>query len=886
MKKSGFEIISNKKYQWIVTILILIFVLILSVNIRVSNLPLLKDSTTDEWIPVDLDSYYFLRIGETLIENDGVLPKFDDMRYSPRGDSVWHPEIMPRVVVFMYGVVSVFDPNIDFRYIYILSPIVFYGIGLILFFFLIYILTKSKIISLLSSVFLAFNPAYLFRTMSPDHDSIGMVAFFLTIIVYSLALIYLKEEKRRKIWGGLIAGAILAFSTNLTYACWGGVTFFLFIIIPLSFFLIWLFQTKESKTGDWFVLKGVVFYLGWISFSLLIGPLFGRKMKDILGIFMSSSNIASIAILVFVIIDLFFISVNLNFVKKNFRILYSLITTIILGFIGLFAIGKNPFNLITTIFKYLIKPFGTGRFGTTVAENAQPFLQDWINNVGSHIFWLFLLGSIMFGIYLTRKIKNFKQSFLFGILYILMTIGIVFSKYSPSSIFNGDNFVSQIFYIITLLAFWAYFFYVYLKNDFTWEVRDNIIFALIFYTIIAGRAAARVFFPITPFICFIAAYFVVGLYFEWKKSKDEILKIVFVLFLIIGVVVSGIVISISYQTSMYAAERTGPSADNQWQLAMDWVRNNTPIDAVFCHWWDYGYWVQTLGERATVADGGQFQGAEDGNHKIGRYVLTTTNPITAYSYFKSMNVTHFLIDQTDLGKYPAYSKIGGGDGPEQLDRFSAIPIMLIDEKQTRETSNGTVFVYNGGSYLYEDIIYNNNGQNIFLPAEKAAVIGIILNVEDSHLKQPEVVYFYNNIQTKIPARYIYIDGEIVDFKSGLDVIIDVIPALSTNNINQMGAAIYLSQKVSKSLFARLYLMDDAFNEYGTISLGHSEDSPVIASLKAQGIQIGDFVYYQGFRGPIKIWNIKYPDGIPVHSEFYKRIDFNEVGFGSLDKLFF
>jgi len=41
---------------------------------------------------------------------------------------------------------------------------------------------------------------------------------------------------------------------------------------------------------------------------------------------------------------------------------------------------------------------------------------------------------------------------------------------------------------------------------------------------------------------------------------------------------------------------------NDWPDAMQWVKKNTPEDAVVASWWDYGYWISTLGERATLAD--------------------------------------------------------------------------------------------------------------------------------------------------------------------------------------------------------------------------------------------------------------------------------------------
>ena len=41
---------------------------------------------------------------------------------------------------------------------------------------------------------------------------------------------------------------------------------------------------------------------------------------------------------------------------------------------------------------------------------------------------------------------------------------------------------------------------------------------------------------------------------------------------------------------------------NDWLDAMQWLRENTSEDAIIASWWDYGYWISTLGERKTLAD--------------------------------------------------------------------------------------------------------------------------------------------------------------------------------------------------------------------------------------------------------------------------------------------
>ena len=89
-----------------------------------------------------------------------------------------------------------------------------------------------------------------------------------------------------------------------------------------------------------------------------------------------------------------------------------------------------------------------------------------------------------------------------------------------------------------------------------------------------------------------------------------------------------------------------------------------------------------------------------------------------------------------------------------------------------------------------------------------------------------------------------------------------------NNQNQLiygGALLYLSPRVINSQVARLYLFGEE-DEY--FNLVHTEDDLFVAQIKKDGAQnIGDFVYYQGLRGPIKIWELTYPKNIEYRKEF-------------------
>jgi asparagine N-glycosylation enzyme membrane subunit Stt3 len=309
--KSSF---SNPKVQWALTLIFLLIVISVSANIRLSNLDKLVDSTTGENIPLALDPFYWMRIGQTML-SEGGLPDYDSMRFYPGGETAWSPEIMPAVNVAMYKFVSSFL-DVSFEFIHVISPVIYYILGMLVFFGLVWVITRKKFFALIASVFLAFNPAYLYRTMAgfADHESIGMLAFFIALLVYSLALYYI-DHKKGKVWKTVAWGAGVGLTTALTIASWGGVANFLFIIVPLSFFLVYLFNIKSKD--KLFIRKGLVFYSIWILATVIFGGLFGKGLMTTFGYFMNSRNIVSLAIFGFLVIDALLINFPVKKLKTN-----------------------------------------------------------------------------------------------------------------------------------------------------------------------------------------------------------------------------------------------------------------------------------------------------------------------------------------------------------------------------------------------------------------------------------------------------------------------------------------------------------------------------------------------------------------------------------------
>jgi len=40
-----------------------------------------------------------------------------------------------------------------------------------------------------------------------------------------------------------------------------------------------------------------------------------------------------------------------------------------------------------------------------------------------------------------------------------------------------------------------------------------------------------------------------------------------------------------------------------WPEALEWMKTNMADDAVVCSWWDYGYWIEAMAGKTTMADG-------------------------------------------------------------------------------------------------------------------------------------------------------------------------------------------------------------------------------------------------------------------------------------------
>lgn len=861
-----------KKHASIIFYALLAILVYIVVKIRTSNVPGLKDVTTNDWtLGPDLDPFLFLRWAKEIVAN-GALATVDAMRYVPLGFNTDKELLLhPYLIVWFHNLLSFFGISDSVTYSAILLPAITFGLTVIVFFlFVRTVFVKSydkriaELIALISAFFFSVIPSLLPRTIAgiPEKEASGF--FFLFIVLYAFVSAWRAES-----WKSRSIFTLLAiFGTTCMALVWGGYVY-IFVTLALAVLLAYFTGqlTRERR----------ILYAVWIlGSSLTMWPFSARY--DPFSILSSTTTAAAFFVLGILIVDELLSHEKIKPYLSRFPTLskipqpiIAVLLTLILGFL-LFAVIFGPsalFGKFMDIKNDLVTPV-TDRLGVTVAENRQPFFDEWAGNFGPTIrnipifFWLFFIGSIYLFWTLLSSFTKFER-FSLTSAYTFFLLAIVFSRYKSDSILNGTNNLSLLLYALGFVVFLYVSGKIYLAhlkegNNTSFGSIDGgmlVLFSLFFFSIISARGAVRLIMILGIPSSIIVAFFVVDIVRRAilnRKSASAIF---------LWVCAAILIISTAYSAQQFYLATEGLASSyvpsvytQQWQRAMSWVRTDSPQNAVFAHWWDYGYWIQTIGERATVLDGGN--AISYWNHLMGRLALTGSDTKEALSFLYTHNVTHFLIDSTDIGKYPAFSSIGSD---ANYDRTSSLQTFLKDTNQVQEVKNGTMFVYGGAAVgVDDDIVFKENNSNIFIPKGNSAVIASIVKLDSSGklIAQPEVVFFYKNQQIRLPLRYAF-DGTFRDFGSGIESGIFLYPAVLQQGTQQVvdktGALMYLSSRTVKSHLAQFYLYGI---ETPNFKLAHSEDDIIVQQLKQQGQSTSDFVYYQGFRGPIKIWEVSYP----------------------------
>ncbi len=866
------------KLNWVIWTLLSVIIFI-AIWIRTRNLSGLRDITTGGWtLGPDLDPFLFLRYAKDIVEQ-GTLYAIDMFRYSPVGiptDSGY--PFYYYSIVWFHDFASFFGSN-SIEQSSALYPVFMFALTAIAFFLLSRKILIDKLSepyasigALISTFFLSTFSVFIPRTIAgiPEKESAAFLFMFLAIYLFICSWESITFRKR------LTYGALAGISTATMALIWGAYAYLFFIIVPTVFlsFLIGNMDMKHIWSyGSWFISASVIMIIS------------SSKYPFITTFTSLDRGIALITLLSILFYQFVYLKKINNFVsKRDYRLSPRLLSSIIC-IVGILVIGTlvlGPvfmFNRFAEVYDNFVRP-ATSRLIQTVAENRQPYLTEWISSFGPNVrgifitFWLFLIGSALILWRASRELPKKQRVALLG-AYILMILMITFTRYSESSKLNGSNTISLILYVGGIFLF----LFTFMRISYIDEKENRnglkqfsigllLFFMFLFVSLISARGFIRLVMIVVPPASIALGYIFASTSqtgIKSIKNKSSLLSIIIAIIILVSVIYSA---NFSAKESLAIAREYVPSVyTQQWQKAMSWVRDNTPREAVFAHWWDYGYWIQSIGERATVLDGGN--DISFWNHLMGRYALTESDFTKTLAFLYAHKTTHFLIDSSDIGKYGAFSSIGSD---ATRDRQSWIPSFVKDPAQKQQRKNSTTEVYISGTHLDQDIIYNDNNTEIFLPSG-ATILGAILIDSDNNgtINSLQGYFVYGGKNYMIPLKYYYDSyGRKIEFEKGVDAGVFVYSRinLQTNGqaeIDRNGALLYLSPRTIHTNLVNYYLIAHNQNKY--FKLAHTESDAIIETLRTQNVEIGEFAYFNGFRGPIKIWTVSYPENIKVEEKY-------------------
>ena len=142
-------------------------------------------------------------------------------------------------------------------------------------------------------------------------------------------------------------------------------------------------------------------------------------------------------------------------------------------------------------------------------------------------------------------------------------------------------------------------------------------------------------------------------------------------------------------------------------LALEWIKLNTPENAVIASWWDYGYWISTMSDRTTIIDNATLETKTI--QKMGKMFMSSPND--SWNILQEMGADYVVVfiaaekinDNLDDKLYV----LRGGGEESKVYPIAAISEMPLDKYYT----------YDGLSY--SNYFFNETMMGKLIPFETA-----------------------------------------------------------------------------------------------------------------------------------------------------------------------
>jgi hypothetical protein len=166
------------------------------------------------------------------------------------------------------------------------------------------------------------------------------------------------------------------------------------------------------------------------------------------------------------------------------------------------------------------------------------------------------------------------------------------------------------------------------------------------------------------------------------------------------------------------AQSVGGSPNQAWDTSLNYMDEETPPGSTIMSWWDYGYHFESIGRRASIANGwnaGYYtEGAERAVNMPLADFLTSDNPLEREglsNFLDKHSVDYVVLDQTMIGKYSAVSTIS--NKAAQLPNETVGDVQTMNSLQTSRNIQQSMS-QSGNSTT---VTYQTRGVRIGVPVE-------------------------------------------------------------------------------------------------------------------------------------------------------------------------
>ncbi len=500
----------------------------------------------------EFDPYFDYRATKYIIDNgfEAYLNWHDYQSWYPEGRFVptTSQVALHLIAATMYKIFGFGSSLLDFV---IMFPVIIGSLTTIVIFALVRNLSGTTA-GMFASLLFAFMPAIIQRGNLGWFKSEPLGLFLALLSVY----LFLSSIKSRNIKRTILTAAGGGLILGLANSSWGGIQYF---SIPLGiFFFLLPFLRKDS-----------IFLYGIISFTLITLITAGAFPRPGISFVIGLPGIALIVGMIFAIVGTI-IRTKSSHAKVN-RNLIAALGIFVLLTVSIFLVGAYQ----PSSFRYLvaINPFLSSHnpLVESVAEHSTPTVIDYFTDYSILLIFagfgvwvsfskrtdmtIFALIIGLTGLYVSA---TFARLMVYSSIAIVILASIGLYELTRSILQNRIENQNKI-----------------KEREFRKNIKEGKILPDVKPLVKISFVVMVVFLISIPLIDYNGLIYPKN--FNWISSAD-----------IPPSIVNG---ATGFRMQV-----------EDWVDAVDWIANNTPKDSVIASWWDYGYWITTLGNKTTLAD--------------------------------------------------------------------------------------------------------------------------------------------------------------------------------------------------------------------------------------------------------------------------------------------